>query len=400
MDRNKVVSLEALQGRCPGFYSLLGILGAILILGLGASWYMEHHGHYVTGMNNQVVWGTPHVFAVFLILAASGALNAASAASVFNRAHFKPLAPLSGVLAIGLLVGGLMVLVLDLGRPDRLIVAMTSYNFRSIFTWNVFLYTGFILVVAIYLWTMLERRMNAYSRSAGTLAFLWRLVLTTGTGCIFGFLVARQAYDAALMAPLFVAMSFSFGWAVFVLVLLATFHWSKRALGDSLVSRLQQLQGIFVAVVLYFVAVYHLTNLYAAEHAAVERFLLFDGGVYTYLFWMGQIFFGSLVPLVIFFSSPTRGSRTWLSIGCILVILGGLSHVYVTIIGGQAFPLSIFPGKEIVESGFADGVVAAYVPSLPEVLLGLGGVAAALLIVLFGIKILRVLPADLADTVG
>ncbi|RKZ37031.1 MAG: molybdopterin oxidoreductase [Gammaproteobacteria bacterium] len=390
--------LEALPGRGMGFYGLAGFFALALALGLGAAWYMEHHGHYVTGMNNQVVWGTPHVFAVFLILAASGALNAASAASVFNRAHFKPLAPLSGVLAIALLVGGLMVLVLDLGRPDRLIVAMTSYNFRSIFTWNVFLYTGFVLIVAVYLWTMLERRMNAYSRSAGTVAFLWRLVLTTGTGCIFGFLVARQAYDAALMAPLFVAMSFSFGWAIFVLVLLAAFHWSGRVLGDSLVSRLQQLQGIFVAVVLYFVTVYHLTNLYAAEHSAVERFLLFDGGVYTHLFWMGQIFFGSLVPLVIFFSSTTSGSRTWLSIGCILVILGGLSQMYVIIIGGQAFPLSIFPGKEIVESGFGDGVVAAYAPSLPEVLLGLGGVAAALLVLMFGLKILRVLPANLADT--
>ena len=39
---------------------------------------MEHQGHYVTGMNNQIVWGMPHVFAIFLIVAASGALNVAS----------------------------------------------------------------------------------------------------------------------------------------------------------------------------------------------------------------------------------------------------------------------------------------------------------------------------------
>ena len=36
------------------------------------------HGHIVTGMNNQIVWGLPHVFAIFLIVAASGVLNVAS----------------------------------------------------------------------------------------------------------------------------------------------------------------------------------------------------------------------------------------------------------------------------------------------------------------------------------
>ncbi len=108
-------------------------------------------------MSNQIVWGTPHVFAVFLIVAASGALNVASISSVFGKTPYKPLARLSGLLAIALLVGGLAVLVLDLGRPDRLIVAMTNYNFKSIFAWNIFLYTGFMAIVGVYLWMMMER---------------------------------------------------------------------------------------------------------------------------------------------------------------------------------------------------------------------------------------------------
>ena len=116
-----------------GFYFLMAIFGAFILGGIGASWYMEHNGHIVTGMNNRIVWGLPHVFAVFLIVAASGALNVASIGSVFGKAQYKPMGRLSGLLAIALLVGGLAVLVLDLGRPDRLIVAMTKYNFKSIF---------------------------------------------------------------------------------------------------------------------------------------------------------------------------------------------------------------------------------------------------------------------------
>ena len=39
----------------------------MLFAGLSAAWYMESHGHIVTGMDNQIVWGLPHVFAVFFV---------------------------------------------------------------------------------------------------------------------------------------------------------------------------------------------------------------------------------------------------------------------------------------------------------------------------------------------
>jgi Ni/Fe-hydrogenase subunit HybB-like protein len=380
----------------PRFYALLGFIGLFVLAGLAAAFYMEHNGHYVTGMTNQIVWGTPHVFAVFLIVAASGALNVASISSVFGKTPYKPLARLSGLLAIALLVGGLAVLVLDLGRPDRLIVAMTKYNFKSIFAWNIFLYTGFMAIVAVYLWMMMERRMNRFTKVSGLFAFVWRLILTTGTGSIFGFLVARQAYDSALLAPMFIIMSFSFGLAIFILVLMAACKWAQRPLGDAILYRLKNLLGVFIAAVLYFVMVYHLTNLYITENHGVERFLLLDGGVYTRVFWIVQVLLGSLLPLALLYLPSTGKSRGWIGISCALVILGGLAQMYVIIIGGQAYPLELFPGKE-VSSSFFDGIVNAYSPSLPEVVLGIGGIAIALAAVVVGIRVLRFLPASLAD---
>jgi molybdopterin-containing oxidoreductase family membrane subunit len=56
----------------------------------------------------------------------------------------------------------------------------------------------------------------------------------------------------------------------------------------------------------------------------------------------------------------------------------------------------MFPGWEVT-SGFHDGAVASYTPSLPEFGLGLGGLALAGAIVLIGLKVLRFLPATLAD---
>lgn len=392
----KHTDYREIEGRSPGYYALVGVLGAVILVALGAAHYMETQGHHVTGMTNQIVWGMPHVFAVFLIVAASGVLNVASIASVFGKSMYKPLARLSGLLAISLLVGGLSVLVLDLGRPDRLIVAMTHYNFRSIFAWNIFLYTGFLAIVAVYLWMMMERRMNAYSKPVGFVAFTWRLILTTGTGSIFGFLVARQAYDSALLAPMFIVMSFSFGLAIFVLVLMAAYRGTGRPLGDAVLYRLKNLLGVFVAAVLYFVAVFHLTNMYMAQHQDVERFLLLDGGIYTELFWIVQVLIGSVAPLVLLYHPRWSQSRTVIGLAATLVIVGGLTQVYVIIIGGQAYPLVLFPGME-VHSSFYDGVVNSYTPSLPEILLGVGGVALALAMVTVAIKVLRFLPQSLDD---
>jgi molybdopterin-containing oxidoreductase family membrane subunit len=390
------VHYREIEGRSNGFRALLVALGVLIAAGAAAAWYMEHNGHYVTGMSNRIVWGTPHVFAVFLIVAASGALNVASIASVFGREFYKSLARLSGLLAFTLLAGGLAVLVLDLGRPDRLIVAMTHYNLKSIFAWNIFLYTGFFAVVAIYLWTMFERRMNRYTERAGLLAFVWRLVLTTGTGSIFGFLVAREAYNTALMAPMFIVMSFAFGLAIFVLVLMVACRGSGRALGDVVLTRLARLLGVFVAAVLYFVVVYHLTNLYVARQEGVERFILVDGGIYTALFWLGQVMVGGVVPLVLVYSPRASRWRGALVAAAVCVIAGGLAQLYVIIIGGQAYPQMMFPGKE-VSSTFFDGVVAAYVPSLPEIALGAGGTALALALTAVALKVLPFLPQSLAD---
>jgi len=396
----KRIIYSEIEGRSAGFYLFAAILGGLVLAGLAAAFYMEHYGHYVTGMNNQIVWGMPHVFAIFLIVAASGALNVASIGTVFGKTLYKPLGRLSGLLALALLIGGLVVLVLDLGRPDRLIVAMTKYNFKSIFAWNINLYVGFIAVVAVYLWLQMERRMSRYVKAAGMAAFLWRLVLTTGTGSIFGFLVAREAYDSAVMAPLFIAMSFSFGLAAYILVLLAACRGSGRELGDVTIYRLGRLLGVFVAAVLYFTVVQHLTNLYAAEHLGVERFILLDGGIFTMLFWAVQVFIGGILPMFLVFRSSLAGSKNTtatMALASVLVIIGGFAQVYVIVIGGQAWPLTLFPGME-VSSGFYDGVVAGYMPSLPEIVLGLGGVALAGMIVLFGIKVLRFLPTTLANS--
>ena len=391
----KKLIYQEIEGKSTSYIKVAAGLIATILVGLLAAYYMEHNGHVVTGMNNQIVWGLPHVFAIFMIVAASGALNIASIGSVFGKTPYKPLAPLSALLSIALLLGGLSILLLDLGRPDRLIVAMTHFNFKSIFAWNIILYNGFLAIVAVYIWTMMEGRFNKYTKPVGIAAFIWRLILTTGTGSIFGFLVAREAYDAAIMAPMFIVLSFSVGLAIYLLVLYAAYKYSDRPLSEKLINRLKNLLGVFVGGVLLLVTIFHLTNLYAAEHSGVEHFTL-NGSSYAFMFWVFQIFLGSILPLVFFYHPAFANQLKLTLLGAGLVIVGGFFQIYVIVIGGQAYPLELFPEYD-VSSSFYDGEVALYFPSLPEMLLGIGGVAIAGVIVLFGVKLLKFLPVSLAD---
>lgn len=374
------------------FWIVALVAGAVLALGLAAAHFMESRGHVVTGMGNEIVWGLPHVFAIFMIVAASGVLNVASAGSVFGQAPYKARARLAGLLSLALLAGGLMVLMLDLGRPERIVIAATHYNLTSIFAWNVLLYSGLAGVVIVYLWTMFEPGLARWTKPAGLAVLVWRFVLTTGTGSIFGFLVARAAYQSAVLAPLFIALSLAWGMAVFVLAQAALTQANQRW-SDEVRARMARLLGIFVAISLYFVAVQHMTGGYEARRGSFEAFLLLGAGGglrYALLFWGGFVLLGSVAPMLLVFHPRLRGDRGVLAASA-LVVLGAFAWLFAFIVGGQAFPLEIFPGAAVASS-FQDGAVASYAPSLPELLLGLGGVAAAVLITAAGSHLFDMLP--------
>jgi molybdopterin-containing oxidoreductase family membrane subunit len=162
-------------------------------------------------------------------------------------------------------------------------------------------------------------------------------------------------------------------------------------MGEDLLRRMRGLLGVLVALVLYITAVYHLTNLYFARQGEFERFILLDGGIYPLLFWGGYVLVGSIVPMVLVWRpAATPGS---LRAAAVLTLVGAFAALYVFIIGGQAFPLEIFPGYEATSS-YRDGAIASYAPSLPEVLLGIGGIAAAFVITVVGVQVFDIVPAE------
>jgi molybdopterin-containing oxidoreductase family membrane subunit len=370
------------------------VAAAVAMAGAGFAAFLaiEIEGHQVTGMTQRVPWGVPHVFAYFLILAASGAINVAMLSAVFGREAYRPVEPFSAMLAIALLVGGLTILVLDLGRPDRVFLTAFERNPRSIFAWNTVLYSGFLALAAAHLATLVNRRYLRFRPLTGHAANLWRFALTTGTGLDLGVLVARDLYQSAMFAPLFIAYALTFGLAVFLLMLPAV-TWIDGTRPDRTMEQaLGRLLALFVAVSLYLTLALHAFNFYAPDGRALARWLWFDGGVYTALLWGGQVAAGTLLPLLLILAKRPVAAAAAL-------VAGGLATIYVWMIAAQAVPQTLLPGLEVT-SPYGDGRVASYLPSWPEWLLGIGGVAVALLVLLAGCLLFRIVPARRAAAAG
>jgi Ni/Fe-hydrogenase subunit HybB-like protein len=376
-----------IEGRSPGYFKLLAVMGLLLLLGGAAFVYIELNGHGVTGMNNSVVWGLPHIFAISLLVMASGSLNLGSMSTIFAVKHFKQFGRFSAFLAIVLLAGGLTVLTLDLGRPDRMLLIMLHMNFTSMFTWNVFLYSGFTVLCFLYLWSMFQY--PQYTKAAGSAAFFWRFILTTGTGSIFGVIQAREVFHSAITAPTFVAISLTSGTAMSILLLVSSFHLTGRLLDTRLVHALRNALIFFLLLVLYLLIVEKFTKFYSPAFYDVEQWIL--TGSYAWLYWGGVVLTGVVLPLTVLFNSHWGNQVSGIVAASSLTVVGLFCFVGFVLVAGQSYPFNMFPGYEMA-SVFQDGMEGSYSPTLVELLLGLGGIGVSGLLYLLGIRFFRLLP--------
>ncbi len=386
------IYFSKVEGTSVGLYLLLGILMILALGGLYSSFMMYTKGHYLTGMNNQVPWGLPIVLTIYLIGLSAGSLVLSSLSSVFGQIEYKGFARVAAYLAALLLVGALLSLTLDLGRPEKIALAFFYLNPNSIFSWNGFLYSSYILICIVYLWAMFAEK-DRLVKAIGLLAVIWAIGVHSGTGGIFGFVSARELYHSPLTPPSFVAAALSSGTALIIILLMVTFKSTNRFLDSRLIVGLGRLLAAFILVVLYFILVENLTRAYSPANHETIHFLLFSGNEYCLVFWIGLIFIGSIIPAIILFNPKTKNSVGWIIVSSALVVFGVLCERFIIVMPGQILPLELFPGQEI-SSAFMDGAIGSYFISLPEIAQGVGILAIIGILYILGLKLFALLPDE------
>lgn len=253
------------------------------------------------------------------------------------------------LVAIGLISVGMLFLLLDLANPGNVLSFYFTFEPASPMSWGswllLFIYPALTLlllgglderrrarllawrpVTALRLDAPLAWLMNLADRRRR--AVLWTtlaagVALGAYTGLLLGTLVARPAWNSALLAPLFLASGVSTAAALMLFTRLEdrTSHTLVRWDIAAIAVELFLLGALLLGLV---------TGGATSSHAAS----VFLGGPYTASFWSLVVIAGLLVPLALNVIEVRRHARRTLFAPA-LILFGGLALRAILVAAGQ-----------------------------------------------------------------
>ncbi len=384
------VKYERLEGRSARYYLVLGIFAFLALAGVAVTWLASVKGLWITGMTNRVPWGLQIVMAVYYIGFSEGCLVVSGLYGVFGKKEYKPFARIAVYLAMLFLIAGLLSILTDQGRMDRMFVEpFIHFNLQSMFSINPILYLGHIVICMVFLWALFKEK-EGMTRVVATLAFGWAFCVHSGTGAIFGY-GARVLYESPMLPATFVAAAMASGIGLMIVMTVTLFKITKRPVDDDLITWLGKLMAVTIVVVVYFVFVENAYRAYVVELREAAHYYLF-GGLHSILFWFGLVLTGLLLPLLILFNRTGKSVR-WVVFASILVMAGVLCERYVIVLPGLTHGPELFPGREIINSPVEEGNVS-YTVSLVEIVQALGVVGVIGFLFAFGLKVFKLMPTE------
>jgi molybdopterin-containing oxidoreductase family membrane subunit len=376
-----------IEGKSKRYWLAVALVAAVLLFGFicfGVS-YVE--GHQLFGSSNVIPWGMPIVLAIYFIGLSAGSLILSSLTYVFGRVEYKSIARMAVFLAIVLIFGAMISIAVDLGRPEkfwRLFMFFFLNNMTSMFAINGILYGGYFVISIFYFGVILAGQ-QTLTRIMGIIAVCWAVLVHMGTGAIFGFVEAREAWFSPIKPLEFLSAALTSGIALLIVVTIATLKLSGRDVKKEIINSLARMLVIFIVILFVLIAVDKLTHLYAPARDATLYML---AGPYSWIFWFLQIGLVVVVPLVILCSPRWRNSVGVIVVASLSVVIGVFFERYYLVIPGAAYPMAFYPGK--VEGVY--GAVGYFPLSIAEFGLSIGIFAMLALMFILGLRYLDALP--------
>ena len=376
-----------IEGKSRNYYITVAVLAALALIGLICFAFSYVEGHQLFGSSNVIPWGMPIVLAIYLIGLSAGSLILSSLTYVFGREEYRPIARVAVLLAIVLIFGAMISIAVDLGRPEkfwRLFMFFYLNNMTSMFAINGILYGGYFAISLVYMGIILAGQKNL-SRMMGIIAVCWAVLVHMGTGAIFGFIYAREAWFSPIKPFEFLAAAVTSGLALLIVVIVLTLKFTKRDINKDMIASLGGMLKAFIIVLTLFILIDKLTHVYA-PHREATLFML--AGQFSWIFWILQIGLVVILPLVILFNPRINKSLKWLTIAAVSVVVGIFFERYYLVIPGAAYPQHFYPGE--IQGVY--GAVGHFSLMPTEIGLSIGIFAVLALLFMIGLRYLDALP--------
>ena len=279
-------SLGAMMRGSRAYYSWLAFLVAWMALGVLAYTHQLHTGLAATNMVDQVPWGAYIANFTYLVGMAAAAVMLVIPAYIYDDHALHEVVVLGELLAVAVLVMCLMFVTVDLGRPDRfwhLLPMIGRFNWpMSMLSWDVIVLNGYLVLngyITAYLLFSKFRGKKPDRKKYVPFVFLaiaWAVSIHTVTAFLYSGMGARPHWNAAILAPRFLASAFAAGPSLMIIALSIIRDRMGFPVKDAALNRLRQIVAVTMIINLFFFFSEIFTELYSFKHhAASMRYLLF-----------------------------------------------------------------------------------------------------------------------------
>jgi molybdopterin-containing oxidoreductase family membrane subunit len=351
-------------------------VGALLVaIAIGLAGYAKQYrvGLIATNMRDQITWAFYVGNFTFLVGVAAAAVLLVVPAYVYQWKPLKEVVVLGELLAISALTMCLLFILVDMGRPDRLlhilpIPGIGTPNWpRSLLAWDALvlnLYLAVNLVVAAHV-LYKQFQGQPYNKKLFVPLVLLSIPMAVGIHTVTAFLyngmAARPYWNASILAPRFIASAFCSGPAVLLILFQILRKTTGLEIKDEAFFKIAELMAYAMFFNLFLLG----AELFKEYYSSTEHLL------YTRYYWQGIGEHKALVPFA------------WLALGCsvasfLLFLIPATRRNWVTLnIGAVLIWAGVYieKGMGLVVPGMTPdtlGEIYEYTPTANEWMVALG----------------------------
>ncbi len=387
-------------------YLWLGFLGLVFLAGLVGFVLVWTQGLKVTNLSDEVPWGLWIVMDLSFVALGTGSFVTAGLIFIFGRKEFEPLARVAILIGLAADTGTTLVLLADLGRPDRFYHPIIYWNTSSllwVITWCVILYITVLLFELIPVlaesrwtdrWPAFKKLGHNFHHNFGpvvaVIGVLIGLIHQPALGAAYSIVKGNPLWSNDVVPVVFLVTALFAGPSLLIGVVAATsLITGKELVPKPVLQKLARVVGWLIVVCLV-IRVWDIATRHHFTYTPlmIQQWNLLNAETpYSLSITIGEFLIGGIIPALIYLSPAANRRYGNLIAAAVGTTIGLLLCRWNTTLSGIAVSLSYSPSSPGVS-------LDTYFPSLVEWLIVIGVVAFAGIIYTLGIKLLPIFPAQ------
>jgi molybdopterin-containing oxidoreductase family membrane subunit len=405
-------------GITQGFLIWMGFLGMGLSACIYAYYIQWDKGLIVTGLRDYVSWGMYIANFVFFVATSLVGMLISSVLGLIGFKWVKPIARIAEIIAVAFAAIAGLVIVSDMGRPERLPYVLMYGRIQSPIIWDVTVVTTYLVIsTLLYFLPLIPDLAISRGRIGHTPKWLqstyevlsvnWKhtpkqykillksmrilliLIIPTAfaihtvTSWLFA-VTLRPGWDSTIFGPYFLTGAFVAGSAAVVIMMyfVRTNYKLDKYLTHHHFDMMGKLLVLVSIVYLYFNINEFLVPAFKMKSADAIHIRELFVGEYATMFWSVQLL-GLIIPIVLLLFKFFRKPFSMLIISIVVLVAAWFKR-YLIVVPTQDHP---FLPKQFVPDAWM-----VYHPTVVETAITVGTLLLVIIIITLLVKLFPVIP--------